>query len=153
MSDLTPTEARRTLGALLRLPYAALVGRVYGGLAARGFPEIRVAHGAVLRHIRPSGSRLTELAERAGMAKQSMAYLVEDLTGLGFLAAVPDPSDGRARLVRLTAKGRKLMVAMLELSGEAEEELVAKVGAADMRTLRRVLEKVVAALEAQPGAA
>ena len=147
MSDLTPTEARRTLGALLRLPYAALVGRVYGRLAGRGFPGIRVAHGAVLRHIRPSGSRLTELAERAGMAKQSMAYLVEDLTGLGFLGSVPDPSDGRARLVRLTAKGRRLMAVMLALSAEAEEELAAKIGAAEMRTLRRVLEKVVAALE------
>lgn len=147
MSDITPTEATRTLGALLRLPYAALVGQVYGRLAERGFPEIRVAHGAVLRHIRPAGSRLTELAERAGMAKQSMAYLVEDLTGGGFLGAVPDPSDGRARLVRLTAKGRKLMAVMLELSAEAEEELIAKVGADDMRTLRRILEKVVAALE------
>lgn len=147
MSDITPTEATRTLGALLRLPYAALVGCVYGRLAERGFPEIRVAHGAVLRHIRPSGSRLTELAERAGMAKQSMAYLVEDLTGCGFLGAIPDPSDGRARLVRLTAKGRKLMAVMLELSAEAEEELIAKVGADDMRTLRRILEKVVTALE------
>jgi DNA-binding MarR family transcriptional regulator len=106
-----------------------------------------VAHGAVLRHIRPAGSRLTELAERAGMAKQSMAYLVEDLAGLGFVATAPDPSDGRARLVRLTAKGRKLMATMLALSAEAEAEFIAKVGAADMRTLRRVLEKVVAALE------
>jgi DNA-binding MarR family transcriptional regulator len=147
MSDITPTEAGRTLGALLRLPYAALVDRVYGSLAGRGFPEIRVAHGAVLRHIRPAGSRLTELAERAGMAKQSMAYLVEDLAGLGFVATAPDPSDGRARLVRLTAKGRKLMATMLALSAEAEAEFIAKVGAADMRTLRRVLEKVVAALE------
>jgi hypothetical protein len=73
MNDLTPTEARRTLGALLRLPYAALVDRVYGHLAERGFPEIRVAHGAVLRHIRPAGSRLTELAERPAWPSRAWA--------------------------------------------------------------------------------
>ena len=51
-------------GALLRLPYEALQARVYGGLAARGFHEIRPTDSSVFRHIAASGSRLTDLAAR-----------------------------------------------------------------------------------------
>jgi hypothetical protein len=92
--------ARRTLGSLLRRPYGALEARAYGGLADRGFSEIRPAHSSVVRHIAASGSRLTDLAARAGMTKQSMAYLVESLARDGFLSVGPDPLDGRAKLVR-----------------------------------------------------
>lgn len=141
------TERRRTLGALLRLPYEALQKEVYGSLAARGFPEIRPAHSAVFRHIAPGGSRLTALAERAGMTKQSMAYLVEGLEAAGHVKGAPDPTDGRARLVRLTAKGEKVLDALLALSTEAEARVAARIGAKRAAKLRRALEEWVAALE------
>lgn len=142
MRDASHPAGQGTLGALLRDAYEWLAARVYGGLAARGFPEIRRAHSGVLRHIRPDGSRLTELAQAAGMAKQSMAYLVEDLAALGHVETVPDPEDGRARRVRLTARGRRLMEALLALSAEAERELAARIGARDAAALRRALEKL-----------
>ena len=73
------TEEVGTLGALLRLPYQALARRLYREIAENGFPDVRPAHGSVFRHILPEGSRVTDLAERAGMTKQSMSYLVEYL--------------------------------------------------------------------------
>lgn len=140
------TEERRTLGLLLRRPYEALQAQVYGGLAARGFPEIRPAHSAVFRHIAAGGSRLTDLAARAGMTKQSMAYLVDSLERDGFLALAPDPSDGRARLVRLTARGRRVWDALIALSAEAEAALAARIGAERHAAFRALLEEVNAAL-------
>ncbi|MBS7788879.1 MarR family winged helix-turn-helix transcriptional regulator [Roseococcus sp. SDR] len=138
-------EARRTLGALLRHAYEALAEEVYGALPARGFPEIRRAHGAVFRHLPPAGARLTELAIAAGMAKQSMAYLVEDLARLGHVESRPDPEDGRARRILYTARGRRLLELLLRLSAEAELRLAARIGIEEAATLRRALERLAPA--------
>ena len=138
------SERRRTLGALLRLPYEALARQVYGGLAARGFADIRIAHSSVFRYIDADGSRLTELAERAGMAKQSMAYLVESLSAGGYLTSVPDPRDGRAKLVRLTPRGHAVWETLIALSAEAEAALAARLGAEKLRRLRALLEELAA---------
>lgn len=147
MEDRPAPERQQTLGALLRLPYEALQREVYGGLAARGFPEIRPAHSAVFRHIAPGGSRLTTLAERAGMTKQSMAYLVDGLEAAGHLRTAPDPHDGRARLAHLTPKGERVLAALLDLSTEAEARMAGRIGAKRASRLRRALEEWVAAIE------
>lgn len=149
LDDRNVTEARRTLGALLRRPYDLLARRVYGALAAHGFPDVRIAHSAVFRHIAPRGSRLTDLAERAGIAKQSMAYLVETLAAGGYVTSAPDPSDGRARLVRLTARGKRVQQTLMDLSAEAEAECAAAIGADRLTTLRELLAELATALEAE----
>lgn len=138
-------DTRRTLGALLRAAYEALQQQVYGDLAARGFPEIRPAHSALLRHIAPEGSRLTALAAAAGIAKQSMAYLAEDLTAHGIVTAMPDPADGRARLITLTSRGRRLIRLLLRRGAAAEARVAGRIGAAELERLR-------ASLAAIPGA-
>ncbi len=148
MTDRNITEARRSLGWLLRLPYEHLLDEVYGGLAAHGFPDIRPAHSAVFRHIRPSGSRVTELAEQARMTKQSMAYLVESLTEGGYVTSESDPADGRARLVRLTAKGRRVWDRLIALSAAGEARLAERIGPQRMAELRARLEDLAAVLDA-----
>jgi DNA-binding MarR family transcriptional regulator len=145
-----PTETRRTIGALLRLPYAALSERVYAGMATRGYPEIRPAHSSVFRHIEPGGSRITDLAERAGITKQSMAYLVDGLVGDGYAEVLPDAADGRAKLVRLTRRGRAALAALMALSAETEAEFARLIGATEMADLRRLLEALCDRL-APPG--
>jgi DNA-binding MarR family transcriptional regulator len=147
MDDRPVTEQNRTLGALLRLSYEALQKEVYGALAERGFPEIRPAHSAVFRHLGPAGSRLTALAERAGMTKQSMAYLIDGLQAAGHVRSLPDPSDGRARIVRLTARGETVLAALLTLSAEAEAKVAERIGERRAGRLRRALEHWVASIE------
>jgi DNA-binding MarR family transcriptional regulator len=137
------SEQRRTLGALLRLPYEALQLEVYGSLAARGYPDIREAHSSVFRTISPDGSRVTTLAERARMTKQSMAYLVESLAGMGYVTIAPAPDDRRAKLVCLTSKGRAVWEALVELSAASEARFAARLGAAKMATLRVLLGELV----------
>lgn len=141
------TRSRRTLGNLLRTPYERLAHKVYGGLAARGFPEIRPAHSAVFRTIEPEGSRVAEMAERAQIAKQSMAYLVEDLARSGFLAIGPDPDDRRAKRVRLTERGAAVWAALLEMSADVEAEYARAIGPGEMAELRALLTRLGDALE------
>jgi len=144
MHERPAPERERTLGALLRLAYEQLQRDVYGRLAARGFPEIRPAHSAVFLHIGPDGARLTALAERAGMTKQSMAYLVDGLEAAGHLRSAPDLADGRARIVRLTSKGEKVLGALLALSAEAEERIAGHIGRKRAAKLRASLEELAA---------
>lgn len=144
--NTTISEARTTLGSLLRRPYEALQVRVYAGLAQRGFPDIRPAHSSVFRYIRPKGSHVSDLAARADMAKQSMAYLVKDLSDLGYLDIVPDPEDGRAKRVVLTDKGQAVWVALVELSAEAEAMCADLIGAQRVADLRATLAELADAL-------
>ncbi|MGD9943187.1 MAG: MarR family winged helix-turn-helix transcriptional regulator [Burkholderiaceae bacterium] len=141
--DLDAPRAGRTLGFLLRAAYERLADHVYGQLSGAGFPEVRVSHSSVFRHIRPGGSRVTDLAERAGMAKQSMGYLVDHLVAHGYAELVPDPSDGRARLVKLSRRGNKLLDTLVRLSAESEAELGRVIGEPNLGVLRAGLERFV----------
>ena len=70
--------------------------------------DLRPAHVQVLAGGPIDGLRVTELADRAAMTKQSMHELVVHLERCGYVRREPDPADARARLVRLTARGRAL---------------------------------------------
>ena len=100
-----PSADRRMLGALLRYPLQALVAEVNRSLVADGFPDLRPAHSAVFVNLGSEAVRITDLAERAGMTKQSMGALVSYLEKRGYVSVRPDSSDARAKVVRRTKKG------------------------------------------------
>jgi DNA-binding MarR family transcriptional regulator len=76
-----------------------------------GYDQLRLPHSQVFENIDPDGTRLTVLAERAGITHQAMGALVGELIRCGYLERVADPRDGRARLVRPTATGRDVVEA------------------------------------------
>ena len=93
------------LGILLRRPFQAITAAVDERLTAADHAAIRPAHGAVFQFIDAEGTRVSVLAERAQVTKQSMAELVSHLEVHGYVERVPDPADRRAKLVRLTDQG------------------------------------------------
>lgn len=117
---------------------------LYAELAALGYDEVRPAHSSVLRNLSPDGSRVTDLAARAGMTKQSMAYLVEQLEGAGLVDVGPDPADGRAKQVRFTARGAEVVAAAVRLSAQYERALGKRIGVQKLRQLRALLEEIQA---------
>lgn len=127
------------MGVLLLLPYRAMEGRVFDGLAAAGFDDITPAQARVFQRIAPTGSRLTDLAAQAGITKQSAGFLVDQLERTGYVERVPDPSDGRARLVRLADRGTRTVHASRRLVAEVEAEWTAHLGATRMTQLRDIL--------------
>ena len=83
MSDQRHERRRRMIGALLRIPFQAINARLEAELAAAGFADLRPAHFSVFQHLPADGARVTDLAERAQITKQSMGYLVDHLEERG----------------------------------------------------------------------
>ena len=92
------------------------------------------------------GTRVSVLAERAQITKQSMAELVAHLERHGYVERVPDPSDRRAKLVRATARGAEIYAIAREVVAELEDEWTRALGKAKMRQLRELLGELNAAL-------
>jgi DNA-binding MarR family transcriptional regulator len=95
-------------------------------LAAR--QQVSAAHIHVTRHLSRSGSRLTALADSAGMSKQAMGALVDQCEAWGLVTREPDPLDARARQVRFTADGLAWLEAFRRAVAQAEREFRDSVG-------------------------
>lgn len=95
-------------------------------LAARA--QVGAAHVHITRHLGLQGSRLTDLAERAGMTKQAMGDLVTQCEAWGLVVREADPHDARARRVRFTETGLAWLKAFHDAVRQAEAEFRAEVG-------------------------
>jgi DNA-binding MarR family transcriptional regulator len=130
------------LGILLREPFRIASARLHERFAERGHPEVRAPHGSVLQYLDARGTRVSVLAERAQVTKQSMAELVAHLELHGYVERVPDPQDRRAKLVRPTARGQEVYAIAREFVADIEAEWTAKLGARKIATLRKLLREL-----------
>jgi DNA-binding MarR family transcriptional regulator len=132
------TESEPNTGLLLFYPYRAMEIRVLAALAESGF-EITLAQARLLQRVADAGSRLTDLAAQAQVSKQTAGELVDQLQRRGFVERVADPSDGRARLVRLAARGRAAVARAAPVVAAVEAEWTAHLGPETMAALRSAL--------------
>jgi DNA-binding MarR family transcriptional regulator len=133
----------RLIGELLRNPNAARARYVERGFAEGGHSAVRQAHMAVFEYIdRERGSRISDLAKPANMSAQSMGELVDHLAAHGYVERVPDPTDGRARLVRLTAKGHEVYALAGKLVRQLEADWGEVLGKSKFRKLKRLLAEL-----------
>ena len=135
-------DQRPNIGILLRGPFQEIVQRISEGLAEAGFDDIRPAHTVVFQHINAEGSRLSELAERAQLTKQSMGYLVDYLEDHGYVERRADPSDRRAVLIFLTERGWAEVREALRIIGKIEREWARRLGKQQMEQLRVLLTEL-----------
>lgn len=132
------------LARLLLEAHRALGSELVATMDERGYPDSRPGHAAVFLHIdRRSGTRLTELARRARMTKQGMMLVIDDLEQRGFVRRVPDPEDARAKVVRLTAKGRRYVAEGRRVVAAVEAHARRELGDRRYETLRDALEQLV----------
>jgi DNA-binding MarR family transcriptional regulator len=127
------------LAVLIFIANRALEQRALDAVTAAGYTDITLAQARIAARIGPDGTRVSELAAQARVAKQSAAFLVEQLESAGYVERVPDPSDGRARLVRLTERTRGVAEAA---NGEVErvlDEWAQHVGRDRLRVVHEVL--------------
>lgn len=131
------------LAALLDSAAMAMLVEFRGALEQSGYAEIRPTHGCVFRFIGEGGMRLTELAGYAGMTKQSIGEIVDDLVALGYVERVPDPADRRAKLIQLTPKGRQARGVGAGLFAKIEDRWAERYGEERLAELRALLEEIV----------
>lgn len=93
------------IATLMLISYRAMDERVIAAMRAAGY-DITVAQARIAQRIADDGSRLVDLAEQAQVTKQTASVLVAALEREGLVERVPDPRDGRARLIRFTVKGQ-----------------------------------------------
>ncbi|BDU07030.1 MarR family transcriptional regulator [Nocardia cyriacigeorgica] len=135
-------SAEPMLGLLLFLPYRAIENRVFAALAEAGYRDITLAQARIVQRIAPGGIRLTELAEQAQVTKQTAGFLVDQLERAGYVERVPDPTDGRARLVRLSARGQQATSVANAVAAEVENEWADYLGPRTTEQLRRALTRL-----------
>jgi len=126
------------LGLLLFIPYRALENRVFAALAEAGY-DITPAQARVFQRIGADGTRLTELAEQAQVTKQTAGFLVDQLERAGYVQRTPDPTDARARLVRISERGLKAIPIASAAIAQIEAEWTAHLGATKVGQLRAAL--------------
>jgi DNA-binding MarR family transcriptional regulator len=108
------------------------------------FADLRPTHGCVFRFVRGPGMRLTVLAEMAGMTKQSVGEVVDDLAARGYVKRIPDPEDKRAKLICLTERGERAQATGLALFAKVEKQWAERYGAKRIAQLRELLEEIAA---------
>ena len=135
-------DKRPNIGILIRRLGQEVVQHVSDGLAEQGFGDIRPAHTAVFQHIDADGSRLTDLAERAQITKQSMGYLVDYLEERGYVQRRPDTNDRRVTLIHLTERGWAEVRAALRLIAGLEQRWSRQLGKERMHELREALTEL-----------
>ncbi len=110
--------------------------------AKAGHGQLQGSHQALLAHLSLEGTRLTELARRASMTKQAMGQLIDEVERLGYVERTTDPSDGRAKIVKFTTKGEKLIQLGTETGDSIQQRYAGLIGAKKMQRLRDLLEEL-----------
>jgi DNA-binding MarR family transcriptional regulator len=143
-TELEHISSRHPMIRLLDVAFDEFVEELTRRVGDTSYSDLRPSHGCVFGNIEPDGSRLTELAERAHMTKQSVGEVTSELEARGYVERVPDPSDGRAKIIRLTEKGRRAQALGRELIDEIEHEWGERFGVERISALREALEAIAA---------
>jgi len=154
MSVRSITTQQRPIAALLNEVKVAAVRKLFARLQEQGFEHIREGHGCVFGFIDiEHGSRLTELAERAGLTKQAVGEAATELERLGYAERVPDPTDRRAKIIKLTPSGVEACLTGRRIFAEIEREWAEELGEDLVAGMREAAERIAASeREAAPAA-
>jgi DNA-binding MarR family transcriptional regulator len=110
-------------------------------------PQAKMVHATLLPYVDFDGTRQTEIARRAGITKQAVGQLVDEMVAAGMLRRDPDPADGRAHLVRFTDEGLEQLLLGIDVLDAIELELGGDIGAMTLERIKRELTKLIPALE------
>jgi DNA-binding MarR family transcriptional regulator len=124
---------------LMFIAARAAADRIFRAVRDAGFDDVTIAQSRLMMGIDIEGTRLSTLAERAQIAKQTATALVDKLERAGYVERVPDPSDGRARLVRMTPRAEAALPIARAEEDRIEAEWRAHLGAERMNQLRQAL--------------
>jgi DNA-binding MarR family transcriptional regulator len=130
------------IGLLCFIVQRAMEDRVLADLAAAGFDDITIAQARVLARVGSKGTRITDLAEQARVAKQTVTFLVDQLVRAGYVRRVPDPTDARARLVTFADRGLAAQQVARRTEVALQEEWTRHLGRRTTARLHQILTQL-----------
>ena len=110
---------------------------------AAGHPDVTTAMIALFRFAGVDGRRPGEIAATARLSKQAANDMLRELERLGYVERHPDPSDGRARIIQLTARGQALDAAVWQAGRDVEQSWKDRFGDQDWTTFHAVLGSLI----------
>ena len=121
-----------------------VVDGVDAGVRARGFADLRPAHGFAFTLLSAGGATIVELAQHLGVTKQAAGQMVDDLVAKGYVERRPHPTDARARLVVLTDRGWACTRAADAAAEETLRPWAEQMGERRLNELRADLARIAA---------
>jgi DNA-binding MarR family transcriptional regulator len=134
---------RDNLGYLLAKASQRWNEQLQEGFAEAGYPEVKASYGSVLIPLlEEDGLRMGDIARRARLSKQTMTTMVRLCEREGMVERRPDPDDGRATRVHLTAKARRFQPAAERVLARLDRDARRSLGERRLGELRRSLEQL-----------
>lgn len=133
------------LARLFGLASRSLVDALHERLRARGWRDLRRSYGYVLLACRSGAPTSSEVAVMLGVSKQAAAKLVGDMVEADLLQQLTSTHDARARPLRLTRRGRRLLEVVEEIYLELEGEWAEVIGRPAVEAIRAGLGQVLTA--------
>jgi DNA-binding MarR family transcriptional regulator len=148
LGTTSPTLAahatRANLGFLLAKAATRWNELLAAAFAERGFAEVRPAYGSVLLPLfEEDGLRMSALAERARLSKQTLTSMVGQMERDGLVTRERDPRDGRAWRVRLTPRAHALKTVAEDVLGDLDARVAEHLSRDTTETVRRALQDVM----------
>jgi DNA-binding MarR family transcriptional regulator len=147
---LVSNSEEDNLAPALAAASRALTATMKAKVASCGFNDVTPAFASLLLQLDATGARATTLAQRAGITKQAVSQLIRELEARDYVEQVPDSTDTRAKIVRLTENGVALRAACAGVKHELQAIAIAKLGKSRVSRLLRDLEDFTAALAELP---
>ncbi len=124
------------LGLFLGLRINELVAE---RLVTAGFEKVKQSHGYLIQHLIEQDRTITELASRMEVTQQAASKTVGEMVELGILESVA-ADDRRAKLIRLSARGRQSVKLARKARRQIEDRLMIKTGTGYARAKKVLLE-------------
>ena len=133
------------LALLFPLGSRVVIEELHRQLAARGYDDLRPAHGFAFQRIARGGATGSELAAFLDITKQAASQMIDDLESRGYVLRRPDPDDRRGKQLVLTPRGYDCLRESAAILGAIEAEWAALLGTERLATLRADLRRLLAA--------
>jgi DNA-binding MarR family transcriptional regulator len=118
--------------------------RIHRQLRVHSGADITLSQSSALARIEQAGPvRLGALADLEGTTPATMSRVIDSLADRSLIERVPDPLDGRARLVRLSREGGDLLHGIRTRNTEAIRAAMAGLDEGE----RRILSEAIPVLE------
>ena len=133
------------LALLFPLGSRVVIEELHRQLAARGYDDVRPAHGFAFQRIARGGATGNELAAFLDITKQAASQMIDELEAKGYVTRQPNPDDRRGKHLALTARGYGCLHESATILGAIEAEWVAILGAERLVALRADLRRLITA--------